>query len=185
MIGSVISFRFKTWDVLMLVGLVTGVVWTVLSRVPSAVGTPVSSSPSPREGFFAPDFTLDTLHGEKIKLSDLRDKIVIVNFWATWCLPCREETPAVEKACEEYKESGIVILGVNLTNQDSLKDIAAFVPLFTDCQSEWKLPSGCPDWWRCLGRIAFPGFLSLREPVLLFMEPISTTITGVPAVVAV
>ena len=124
---STVSSRSRAWDVLMLLALVAAIVWTLYSRDLSAVGTPLSTTPSPRGGFFAPDFTLDTLDGEKAKLSDLRGKIVIVNFWATWCPPCRAETPALEKSYEQYRDSGVVILGVNLTNEDSLKDITAFV----------------------------------------------------------
>ena len=122
--------RKKQWEILMLMSLVTGVLWTVASRVPSAVGAPLSSSPSPREGFLAPDFTLDTIGGNQVTLSELRGQIVVVNFWATWCLPCREETPALEKSYEQYKESGVIILGVNLTNQDSMSDIESFVQEF-------------------------------------------------------
>ena len=57
-------------------------------------------------------------------------KVVVVNFWATWCLPCREETPALEKAYEQYKDSGMVILGVNLTDQDSISEVESFVQEF-------------------------------------------------------
>ncbi len=78
----------------MVVSLAAGILWTTFSRVPSAVGAPLSSAPSPREGFLAPDFTLDTLDGNQVTLSELRGRIVVINFWATWCLPCREETPA-------------------------------------------------------------------------------------------
>ncbi len=124
------SRRKRRWEIVMLISLLAGIVWTVFSRVPSAIGAPLSSSPSPREGFLAPDFTLDTLQGEKVTLSHLRGKIVVVNFWATWCLPCRKETPALEKAYEQYEDSGIVILGVNLTNQDSVSDVESFVQEF-------------------------------------------------------
>jgi peroxiredoxin len=102
----------------------------MLSRVPSAVGAPLSASPSPREGFFAPDFTLDTLQGETIRLSDLRGRIVVINFWASWCPPCRAETPALQQAYQQYKDAGVVILGVNLTDQDSLSDVKSFVQEF-------------------------------------------------------
>ena len=124
------SPRKRRWEIVMLISLLAGIVWTVFSRVPSAIGAPLSSSPSPREGFLAPDFTLDTLQGEKVTLSHLRGKIVVVNFWATWCLPCRKETPALEKAYEQYEDSGMVILGVNLTDQDSVSDVESFVQEF-------------------------------------------------------
>jgi peroxiredoxin len=122
--------RKKRWEILMLVSLVTAILWTVVSRVPSAVGAPISSSPSPREGFLAPDFTLDTLDGKKVTLSELRGKIVIINLWATWCPPCRAEMPALENAYEQYKDSEVIILGLNVTNQDSERDIPTFVKEF-------------------------------------------------------
>jgi len=124
------SRRKRRWEIVMLISLLAGIVWTVFSRVPSAIGAPLSSSPIPREGFLAPDFTLDTLQGEKVTLSHLRGKIVVVNFWATWCLPCRKETPALEKAYDQYKDSGMVILGVNLADQDSVSEVESFVQEF-------------------------------------------------------
>jgi peroxiredoxin len=120
----------KRWDVVMVLSLAAAIMWTVSSRLPGAVGAPLSSSPGPREAFFAPDFTLDTLQGERVKLSDLRGKIVVVNFWTTWCPPCRAETPALETSYESYKDAGVTVLGVNLTNQDTLKDVESFVQEF-------------------------------------------------------
>lgn len=122
--------RTKRWEILMLVSLVLGFVWTVASRIPSAVGAPLSSSPSPHKGFLAPDSTLDTLDGSEITLSELRGKIVVINFWATWCLPCCVETPTLEKSYEQYKDSGVIVLGVNLTNQDVVSEVESFVQEF-------------------------------------------------------
>ncbi len=130
MTGANILPRKKRWEIIMLVSLVAGILWTVVSRVPSAVGAPLSSSPSPREGFLAPDFTLDTLEGTEVTLSDLRGKFVLINLWATWCPPCRAEMPALENAYKQYKDSEVIILGLNVTNQDSEKDIPPFVNEF-------------------------------------------------------
>jgi len=65
-----------------------------------------------KKGNMAPDFELETLDGEAVKLSDFRGEKVIVNFWATWCPPCRAEMPDMQKFHEEH---GAQILAVNLT----------------------------------------------------------------------
>lgn len=80
------------------------------------------------EGNLAPDFQLATLDGEAVKLSDYRGKKVILNFWATWCPPCKAEMPHMENFYKKNKENGIEILAVNLTSQDNGIDaIQAFV----------------------------------------------------------
>ncbi|GAB4262611.1 MAG: TlpA disulfide reductase family protein [Candidatus Promineifilaceae bacterium] len=82
--------------------------------------------PSPREGFPAPDFTLDTLDGSQITLSHLRGKVVMINLWTSWCPPCRAEMPAIDKVYRANKERGLEVLAVNSTFQDSEADAAAF-----------------------------------------------------------
>lgn len=61
----------------------------------------------------APDFTLEDLNEEEITLSQLRDKPVMLNFWASWCAPCQLEMPLMESAYQEYKDRGLVILAIN------------------------------------------------------------------------
>ncbi|WP_139761770.1 TlpA disulfide reductase family protein [Geobacillus sp. LEMMY01] len=70
------------------------------------------------KGEVAPDFELLSITGDKIKLSDLRGKTVILNFWATWCPPCRAEMPEMQKFYENNKDSNVEILAVNLTNSE-------------------------------------------------------------------
>ncbi|AEE96699.1 peroxiredoxin family protein [Mahella australiensis] len=62
------------------------------------------------------DFELEDLNGDKIKLSDYKGKIVLLNFWATWCPPCREEMPYFQEIYEEYKDYDVVVLTVNSTS---------------------------------------------------------------------
>ena len=62
----------------------------------------------------APDFTLADLSGDEITLSDYRGKVVIVNFWATWCPPCRAEMPSMERLFQALKDDGLVMLAVNI-----------------------------------------------------------------------
>lgn len=71
------------------------------------------------KGDRAPDFTLITLDGEEVKLSDYQGKKVILNFWATWCPPCKAEMPHMEQYYEKNaKKENVEILAVNLTSQD-------------------------------------------------------------------
>jgi peroxiredoxin len=62
----------------------------------------------------APDFTLTDLSGKSISLSDLKGKVIFVNFWATWCGPCRHEIPDFIEFYKENKDKGVVILGVSV-----------------------------------------------------------------------
>ncbi len=70
--------------------------------------------PAPEVGYPAPDFTLVDLNGDQLRLSDLRGKVVFINFWATWCPPCRAEMPEIEAVHQEYKDKDVVVIGVDL-----------------------------------------------------------------------
>ena len=106
--------------------LALGLIWTLISADKTG-STTAGLIPAPQKGFLAPDFTLETLDGESITLSDLRGRVVLVNFWASWCPPCRAEMPAFRQAFQDYHGQGFEILAVNATAQDNLRDIAAFV----------------------------------------------------------
>jgi peroxiredoxin len=62
----------------------------------------------------APSFSLNALNGEKIHLADFRGKVVILDFWATWCPPCREGIPELNRLYAEYRNRGLVVIGVSL-----------------------------------------------------------------------
>ena len=117
------------WGAIVAGVVVLSVVWIGISQVPASATTS-GSIPSPREGFAAPDFTLETLEGEQIRLSDLRGKAVVVNLWASWCPPCRAEMPALQAAYEADHEQGLEILAVNMTYQDREQDARNFVDDF-------------------------------------------------------
>ena len=68
---------------------------------------------APRVGHLAPDFVLNTLDGREVRLSDYRGHVVFVNFWATWCGPCKVEMPAMERLYREYRRQGFAILAVS------------------------------------------------------------------------
>jgi cytochrome c biogenesis protein CcmG/thiol:disulfide interchange protein DsbE len=65
----------------------------------------------------APAFTLDRLDRDgRLALADLRGKAVVVNFWASWCIPCRDEAPVLQKTYERYRGRGLVVLGVDVND---------------------------------------------------------------------
>jgi peroxiredoxin len=99
--------------------------WIWLSRVdPATASTQV---PAIHAGFPTPDFSLTDSTGGAMTLSDFKGKTVIINLWASWCRPCRAEMPALQKVYQEYSEDGLVVLGINATNQDTQKDAMALV----------------------------------------------------------
>lgn len=101
-----------------------GLVW--LGRVEDP--DTLVGKPAPRRGAPAPEFTLTGLAGEQYSLSELQGKTVIINFWATWCAPCREEMPDLQEIHEEYADEGLVILAVNANEPP--ETVQAFVDEF-------------------------------------------------------
>lgn len=81
----------------------------------------------PKVGSLAPDFTLRTIDGATVTLSALRGHPVMLNFWASWCVACRAEAPELQKVFTEYIDRGLIILGVNITSQDTIPAAQAYV----------------------------------------------------------
>ncbi len=68
---------------------------------------------------YAKDFSLYSLDGnKKVELKNFRGKPVVINFWASWCGPCREEMPFFEKTWDEYKDKGVIFLGINVLDEE-------------------------------------------------------------------
>jgi len=68
----------------------------------------------------APDFTLRSADGQNLRLNEQRGRVVLVNFWATWCGPCKQEMPHLNRLYEKYRASGFVLLGVNVDEDPRL-----------------------------------------------------------------
>jgi peroxiredoxin len=76
------------------------------------------------------DFTIKDMNGASVRLTDFRGKVIVLNFWATWCPPCKAELPGLIALHEQYKDKGLVILGVS--GDDDPQTLKAFA-------SEWKI----------------------------------------------
>jgi len=76
-------------------------------------------------GASAPDFTLRNLKGKQVSLSDFKGKVVLVNFWATWCAPCKTEMPHIQKMYTDFKDKGFEVLAISV---DEARDISKIKP---------------------------------------------------------
>lgn len=124
------------WLAFSLALLTAGAAWIAISAVP-ARATTEGQIPSPRVGFLAPDFNLTTLEGDTVRLADLHGSVVIVNFWASWCPPCRAEMPDLREVYLANRERGLEILAVNVLYQDNREAVERFV-------AEFRLPFPIP-----------------------------------------
>jgi peroxiredoxin len=91
------------------------------------IGERPQQSPAARTkiGMEAPDFTLKDMQGNSVTLSQFRGKVVFLNFWASWCPPCREEMPSMERLHEVYAGRDFVMLAINV--EQNINDVRAFL----------------------------------------------------------
>ena len=105
-----------------LVLLIAGYACSRPAETPAPPGPQPSPTPSqagPQIGKLAPDFQLPDLDGQSVSLSDLRGKPVLLNFWATWCGPCRNEMPYIQAVYDEWSVRGLVVLAVDIDESPS------------------------------------------------------------------
>lgn len=109
-----------------------------LSIIASAPRALASAPDNPQEQLLhelpdtpqAPDFNLADMDGARHRLSDYRGKVVIINFWATWCPPCREEMPSMQRAWGQLEREGVVMLAVNVgEDEDTIFTFTANYPV--------------------------------------------------------
>ena len=81
----------------------------------------------PAVGRPAPEYVAATLDGDSVSLSSLRGEVVLLNFWATWCAPCRAETPFLQSLYEEHAEQGFRVVGISMDTGDAADQVADFV----------------------------------------------------------
>lgn len=116
----------RRWVFLIVLVIVLGGGWIIFNRTTKL--TPSTLKTAPVTGYLAPEIDLISIEGEPLKLSDFKGKPVIINFWATWCGPCRAEMPELQAVHRELGDK-IVVYSVNATAQDG-GDIAGFIKEF-------------------------------------------------------
>lgn len=109
------------WGQWLAYGLLAALIGLLAWRIQDVYAGPV-------EGGMAPDFTLTTFEGESITLSELRGQVVVINFWASWCDPCRDEAAYLENTWRKYQDQGVMFLGVDYvdTEREALAYLAEF-----------------------------------------------------------
>ncbi len=133
---AMVSSRRDLFLTAFILFLAAGWIWLTREKSHSAVDENIAIA---HQGFLAPDFTVGSLDDSSITLSSLRGNPVLMNVWASWCLPCRAEMPAIQNIYREYSSQGLQVLAINATNQDELADVTSFIqenrltfPIFLD-----------------------------------------------------
>jgi peroxiredoxin len=107
----------------------------------AALVTPTVADSGSGDSTVAPDFTLTSRTGDVVTLSELRGQVVMINFWATWCGPCRKEMPLLEELYQRYERLGFTLLGVNVEENSAdaeawLKEMPVSFPILYDPENQ-------------------------------------------------
>ncbi len=131
----------------------------VARRSPAAIQVTVAGGVA-HVGAAAPDFTSQRLDGSAVRLSQFRSKPVLLNFWATWCGPCQDEMPLLQRAATQYGGAGLTVLAVNYQQTDA-NGMRAFLR---------RVGARFPAVYDPNGRIAAAYGVSIGLPVSIFID---------------
>ena len=153
------SLRLKILGILLLLGVVILLVGVELLTRPTSINVTVQGGRA-TAGAMAPDFRTQTIDGTPVRLSQYRGKPVLLNFWATWCAPCQDEMPLIQRASDIGQAPGLVVLAVNYqqTNASSIKAFLA------------KVHAHFPAVYDPAGRIAAEYGVTVGLPVSVFID---------------
>ncbi|HEY2986335.1 MAG TPA: TlpA disulfide reductase family protein [Candidatus Binatia bacterium] len=148
------SVRFTRCLILFLLLLLwPGPSWGQSGRGPAVNYKLVPNLEPMKDSSPTPDFSLPDPAGKKVSLKNFRGKLVLLNFWATWCVPCREEMPAMERLYQQFRSKGFTIVAVDVKDDPKqalpfLKELKITYPVMLDTDGEvgllygaWGLPA--------------------------------------------
>ena len=95
------------------------ILFFILLLLVTIFGNRTSIKQSPLIGKKAPNVEIESFDGKKIRLSDLNDHVILLNFWASWCLPCKQEAPELDNSWIKYHDSDVVFLGINILDEEN------------------------------------------------------------------
>jgi cytochrome c biogenesis protein CcmG/thiol:disulfide interchange protein DsbE len=151
--------RFKILGAFLLAGVLIILIGTWLLGRPSTINVTVHGGHA-TVGQAAPDFTTQTLDGTRVRLSQYRGKPVLLNFWATWCAPCQDEMPLIQRASDIYQGQGLIVLAVNY-QQTSTSSMKAYLR---------KVDARFPAVFDPAGQIAGAYGVNVGLPVSVFID---------------
>ena len=138
----------KAFRILLATALAIGVVWLVSCAKPGETSGSAKLK-AERTRNEAADFTLEDANGQTMKLSDLRGKVVLLNFWATWCVPCKIEIPWFVEMEREFKDQGFAVVGVSM-DEDGW---TAVKPFMADMKVNYRMVLGTEEMAQLYGGV--------------------------------
>jgi peroxiredoxin len=125
-IPTFLSTVSQKWGIFQFTVVALSILWIIFSTT-SAQQSDTTFNQIPQKGFSAPDFLLQDISGQEINLQDFQGQAIILNFWATWCPPCKAEMPDLQNVYLQFQGKGLVVIGINRTDQENYSEVSDFI----------------------------------------------------------